>query len=514
MNLGIHVEATHAGSSSVEAVPPVPSAASPDAAGNPGALFGQLMAKALQSHAQPEPMPGLVQEGAPDTKPSAPETEGEDGEDISLALPDWLQPWPGMPTVQHVSVGPGLQAITASTTAPDANSVAAFARLQGLDAEAIAWLMNPPTAAQAMPPGGAATATLSSADLPVSAAATASAVTSGVMQVQAGLGSNAFAPDTPPTPQVTIATSMQEISAPKVVIGSAQAMTAASAIPGNWSFQQAGMPASSNAPGPQPLDASDPGTEAALRAAMDLLRWGQVRPLNTLSPGQSAAAGAAPVRNTPPLFTESTLDLSALVMATSGQVPQEDVDRGLSGDTQAPGTSLGDASAPLRSASGPMHGRHEPASSPAGASPATSDQMQQLSEQMADAIGERILRELERGHWSLRLMLKPAHLGHIEVEMRLRSGELDATFAAPQAATRELLQDGLNRLRDSLAQSGMDVANLHVKDGQNRQNGGDSTPGQRQFAQTAKTSETSDVPAAPVEFQPRPRRSDGWDVMV
>ena len=143
-----------------------------------------------------------------------------------------------------------------------------------------------------------------------------------------------------------------------------------------------------------------------------------------------------------------------------------------------------------------------------------SDQMQQLSEKMADAIGERMLRELEKGEMNLRLSLKPAHLGHIEVEMRLRAGELDATFAAPQAATRELLQDGLARLRDSLAQAGMDVANLNVKNGQNRQNGGDSTAGQRKFAQKDNTSEATDNTVATVESTPRPRRSDGWDVMV
>ena len=140
--------------------------------------------------------------------------------------------------------------------------------------------------------------------------------------------------------------------------------------------------------------------------------------------------------------------------------------------------------------------------------------MQQLSEKMADAIGERMLRELEKGEMNLRLSLKPAHLGHIEVEMRLRAGELDATFAAPQAATRELLQDGLARLRDSLAQAGMDVANLNVKNGQNRQNGGDSTAGQRKSASKASTNDAADNSVASVESAPRPRRSDGWDVMV
>ena len=146
---------------------------------------------------------------------------------------------------------------------------------------------------------------------------------------------------------------------------------------------------------------------------------------------------------------------------------------------------------------------------------ASSDQMQQLADQMADAIGERLVREFERGHWNLRLMLKPAHLGHIEVEMRMRSGELDASFIVPHAGTRELLQDGLARLKENLGQMGMDVAFLDVKTGQNRQNGGDSTAKPKLTAETTLNSETTEMQAQPTQaFIPRPRHADGWDVMV
>ena len=175
---------------------------------------------------------------------------------------------------------------------------------------------------------------------------------------------------------------------------------------------------------------------------------------------------------------------------------------------------MADAAGWHRASGSATHARTESAGLLSSTSTMTPDQLEQMSEQMADAIGERMLREIERGHWNVRLMLKPAHLGHIEVEMRLRAGELDATFAAPQAATRELLQDGLSRLKDSLGQAGMDVANLHVRDGQNRQNGGDSTPGQGQFANNAKTTSGANAPVQSTESPPRPRRTDGWDVMV
>lgn len=86
-----------------------------------------------------------------------------------------------------------------------------------------------------------------------------------------------------------------------------------------------------------------------------------------------------------------------------------------------------------------------------------------LAERLGQAIGERLVSAMERGQWQLKLMLKPAHLGHVEVEMRMRSGELDASFMASQAATRELLREGMGRLKATLSNLGMDVASMQVE---------------------------------------------------
>jgi flagellar hook-length control protein FliK len=108
---------------------------------------------------------------------------------------------------------------------------------------------------------------------------------------------------------------------------------------------------------------------------------------------------------------------------------------------------------------------------------ARSENIQNLAEKMGQAVGQRILSEMERGQWHLKLQLRPATLGHIEVEMRMRSGEFDAVFTAPNTITRDLLQDGMSKLRETLSQMGMDVANIHVGGGQTGQSGGDPTPG-------------------------------------
>jgi flagellar hook-length control protein FliK len=137
-----------------------------------------------------------------------------------------------------------------------------------------------------------------------------------------------------------------------------------------------------------------------------------------------------------------------------------------------------------------------------------------LAEKMGQAVGQRILSELERGQWHLKLSLRPATLGHIEVEMRMRSGEMDAVFTAPQALTRELLNEGMSKLKDTLNQMGMDVASLKVDDGQSRQRGGESTPERQAQLKDNAPTESADAPVSPTVAAIQKMGTDGWDVLV
>ena len=155
------------------------------------------------------------------------------------------------------------------------------------------------------------------------------------------------------------------------------------------------------------------------------------------------------------------------------------------------------------------------APAPDSGSAQRSENVQNLAEKMGQAVGQRILSEIEKGQWHLKLMLRPATLGHIEVEMRMRSGELDAVFTAPQAVTRELLQEGLSKLKDTLNQMGMDVASMQVGDGQSQKRGGESTSKQM----SKSTKDNSDDPKSSTSAVKTPTArtkmgQDGWDVLV
>ena len=97
----------------------------------------------------------------------------------------------------------------------------------------------------------------------------------------------------------------------------------------------------------------------------------------------------------------------------------------------------------------------------------------------------------------------------------MRSGEFDAVFTAPNAITRDLLQDGMAKLKETLAQMGMDVASVYVGNGQTGQSGGDSTPrsahnsASSARANAKETASESDT-RAPLVKTPK----EGLDVLV
>ena len=143
-----------------------------------------------------------------------------------------------------------------------------------------------------------------------------------------------------------------------------------------------------------------------------------------------------------------------------------------------------------------------------------SENIQNLAEKMGQAVGQRMLSEIEKGQWHLKLQLRPATLGHIEVEMRMLSGEMDAVFTAPQALTRELLQDGMSRLKDTLNQMGMNVASMQVGDGQSQQRGGESTPNKSSKSADLIENDSKSTISTTTWVPRQKMGEDGWDVLV
>jgi flagellar hook-length control protein FliK len=121
---------------------------------------------------------------------------------------------------------------------------------------------------------------------------------------------------------------------------------------------------------------------------------------------------------------------------------------------------------------------------------------------------------MERGQWRLNLKLNPGHLGQIDVELDMHAGGLDAVFKTENMLTKELITQGISKLKDSLAQSGTAVADVWVNSESKRESGGNPTP--QRFAGNTEAENPAEAaqPAEQVSRKIEKRSADAWDTMA
>lgn len=142
------------------------------------------------------------------------------------------------------------------------------------------------------------------------------------------------------------------------------------------------------------------------------------------------------------------------------------------------------------------------------------EQIQQLANKLGQALGERLQEQMERGQWRMHLKLNPGHLGQIDVELDMRAGGLDAIFRTENMLTKELIMQGSSKLKDSLAQSGTTVADVWVNSDSKRQSGGNPTP-QRFTGNSDNESESKlSQPIQRASSLIEKRSADAWDTLA
>jgi len=146
------------------------------------------------------------------------------------------------------------------------------------------------------------------------------------------------------------------------------------------------------------------------------------------------------------------------------------------------------------------------------------EQYDKLSQRLAEALGQRLSAQIARGDWKVEMALRPKDLGNIDIQLHMNRGELQASFSASHMATRDLIAEGLPKLREVLAQLGMEVASVDVNVRQESQHGGNSTPG-KQSSGVAGVGSRRSVAESPAPSTLPPERStasssDGLDVLV
>jgi len=87
----------------------------------------------------------------------------------------------------------------------------------------------------------------------------------------------------------------------------------------------------------------------------------------------------------------------------------------------------------------------------------------ELSEKFATQLAQRVVSQAAAGQLTSRIALNPAQLGPLEVRLELSGDRIAVDFQAHHAMTRELLGDGLGRLKEGLEQAGFEVTRLSAE---------------------------------------------------
>ena len=438
--------------------------------------------------------------------------------------------------LQTLNLGNQFSVITAASPLPDPNSLAQFARAQGLSESAVQALFGdlalPTASATALPialtpemgqvgglMGFPANPLLTNPLMAHSVAATSDANTLTLLPSAATLGWIQANPSSltisdqvdkslwTQAPHLSLTSANPKVSDVSALMATAGATGVLQALGGMGAVQSQSLTATDNlaeiAPELGPLDAMRmrmmPAWEnmtrqlAKLNGTDQVAAWGQLCS-NILSSKEQCTDGKEVLLdlgiNDPSLM--SALD------ALQDQSNTGSVNLDSARNTASSG-ALGAA-----------------ATSAALANPGMTDraaQIQDLADKLGKAMGERLQEQLERGEWKLQLKLNPAHLGRIDVELDMNATGLDAVFKTDNMLTRELIAQGMNKLRDSLAQSGMTVANVWVNSENQKGSGGNSTPRQDSEPDNTVNNSVSEVKVAESRIKEL-RSSDAWDTLA
>lgn len=96
-------------------------------------------------------------------------------------------------------------------------------------------------------------------------------------------------------------------------------------------------------------------------------------------------------------------------------------------------------------------------------------------------LGQRLIMMAQQGLQQAQIRIHPEHLGPMDVRLRMEGEAVQLSLASPHASVREALESALPRLRDTLAEHGLSLADAQVGGGEQQSAGrgeGDEEPGQ------------------------------------
>lgn len=98
-------------------------------------------------------------------------------------------------------------------------------------------------------------------------------------------------------------------------------------------------------------------------------------------------------------------------------------------------------------------------------------------------MSSRVAWMAKEGIQEAELRMNPARLGPVEVKLHVQNDQASVTFLAQQSATRDALEQALPRLRESFAESGMQLTDAQVGEQEQQQDPSEQSGESQFFAQ-------------------------------
>lgn len=378
--------------------------------------------------------------------------------------------------LQVLPLGSSLNIITSDAPLPDMASLAVFARSQGLDEAAVQALFGlPATSETAIKPSAVSLADLEQLLIkkPAGVSATDALAQASATLVSLQIGTPATAATGAATPTNSVATTASAFLAmgASEKLMPLQAKAWIQAAPLEPTISAATTIAASTV-----LGSTDKTMQSALRLTLSPADQDITKRLAQMSGNNQQSSWSALVAASALPSNESTK--GAVWETLQLDVPEGlDLEATMNTPTNSPAeTPVGNA--PLASGAAPTGATLKgEAPNPQALAEQRAAQYQQLADKLGQAVAQRLMGQIERGQWKMEMRMQPESLGHIHIELDMHAGGLNALFSADNNVTRELLAQGSAKLKDTLSQSGMEVASVWVNGDGSRKSGGNSTPG-------------------------------------
>jgi len=332
--------------------------------------------------------------------------------------------------LQTIELSPQMRIITDPKKAPSPESLAAFAKSMGLDESEIQNLLSqqPTTPAIALTSAQSTTLAGASTNTPTGLQAAMNTLLQGAPSVDSAVATQLAA--------MSDAAAQTPVAASGAGLASAATTLMAPTLPG-----------------------LTPTDMASIQQLQITVLPAAVLPVNTA------------VTNTP---MPSTIDMLSLL---GTGVDEQDVNALLSRFSEDAGSESNPDQHPSQGEGSNFSSFSQALSStknavntaPANAAQATnanmSDVYDQLSDKMATELAARMHKQLSDGEWKMKFGLRPSNLGGVEIQLEMKDGKLDAVFRADNPLTRDLLQNSSQRLREALANFGINAGQVQIGQG-------------------------------------------------